>query len=363
MGLISPLLWHRSIIFGALICLVFGILAGLVRAGLPLTMISDAAVLGHGPLMIPCFLGALISMERAVALKKNWGFPSPLLAILAGISIVIGFNKPLVTTSLLLTSEIIFLGILWALYKVQPKMDGLIGLTGGACLILGTFLMAMDSAVPDLVPWWMLFLVLTIAGERLELSRFVKLPRWAHPLFVSLCSFSILGAGISFLSANLGRQILGASLLTLALWLLQFDIARKTYKTGPAPTRFASRAMLLGYVWLVVGGTIWLISSKPNAAGVYDAVLHSVFLGFVFSMIFAHAPIVLPSVIGKPLPFHSRFYSHLLLLHVGVAGRVISDLLEVLTLRAVFTLLNVLALLLFFANTIISLRLSKNLQH
>jgi len=34
----------------------------------------------------------------------------------------------------------------------------------------------------------------------------------------------------------------------------------------------------------------------------YDAGLHTIFRGFVMSMIFAHAPVIVPSALGRPLP-------------------------------------------------------------
>ena len=35
----------------------------------------------------------------------------------------------------------------------------------------------------------------------------------------------------------------------------------------------------------------------------YDAVVHAVFLGFTLSMIMAHAPVILPAVLRRPLPY------------------------------------------------------------
>ena len=54
--------------------------------------------------------------------------------------------------------------------------------------------------------------------------------------------------------------------------------------------------------------------------------LHSVLLGFVFSMIFGHAPIILPAVARLPVPYHPRFYAHFILLHASLILRVVGDL-------------------------------------
>ncbi|HEY5343276.1 MAG TPA: hypothetical protein VIJ66_06405 [Solirubrobacteraceae bacterium] len=47
------------------------------------------------------------------------------------------------------------------------------------------------------------------------------------------------------------------------------------------------------------------------------------FLGFVMSMVFAHAPVIVPAVLRVPLPFHRGFYAHLALLHASLALRLL----------------------------------------
>ena len=48
-------------------------------------------------------------------------------------------------------------------------------------------------------------------------------------------------------------------------------------------------------------------------------------LGFVMSMIFAHAPIIFTSVIRRRLPYHKVLYVPVGLLHGGLALRVLAD--------------------------------------
>jgi hypothetical protein len=88
----------------------------------------------------------------------------------------------------------------------------------------------------------------------------------------------------------------------------------------------------------------------------YDAVLHTVFLGFVMSMVFAHAPVILPAIIGVPLPFRRTFYLHAGLLHVSVFLRSVGDLSDELgQWRARGAMLSAMALLLFLFNTGLSI--------
>lgn len=55
----------------------------------------------------------------------------------------------------------------------------------------------------------------------------------------------------------------------------------------------------------------------------YDAVLHAVFLGFVMSMVMAHAPVILPAVLRRPLPYRPVMYVPLALLHSTLVLRVL----------------------------------------
>ena len=88
----------------------------------------------------------------------------------------------------------------------------------------------------------------------------------------------------------------------------------------------------------------------------YDAMLHAIFLGFVFSMIFAHAPIILPTITGLVLPFQSIFYLHVGLLHLSLSLRIAGDVAQLLWLQRWGGLLNAAAILLFLANNVHAVR-------
>lgn len=58
---------------------------------------------------------------------------------------------------------------------------------------------------------------------------------------------------------------------------------------------------------------------------VYDAAVHAVFIGFTLSMIFAHAPVILPAVVHRALPYHSVLYVPVSAVHLGLIVRIVSD--------------------------------------
>jgi hypothetical protein len=104
-------------------------------------------------------------------------------------------------------------------------------------------------------------------------------------------------------------------------------------------------------VWLGIGGALAAMFGELSAGPRYDAVLHCLFLGFVFSMVFAHAPIILPAVTGAAVPYRPVFYAHLALLHASLVLRVASDLAGWADGRQWGGMLNVAAVVLFVAST------------
>src|SRR5690606_34554771 len=103
-------------------------------------------------------------------------------------------------------------------------------------------------------------------------------------------------------SPAIGYPVFGAVLLVLVGWALTFDVATRLVSSTGLP-RYMAVCLLAGYGWLVVAGAAWIVAGGQASGWVYDAVLHSVFLGFVMSMIMAHAPVILPAVLRVPLPY------------------------------------------------------------
>jgi hypothetical protein len=166
--------------------------------------------------------------------------------------------------------------------------------------------LSLYAGVPA-VPWWIAFFALTIGGERLELSRYLKRGALARNAFIVLAA--------ALLAAPLLPRVLGVVLVLLALWLFAFDLARVTVRQRGLP-RYIAWCLLAGYAWLAFGGALLA------AAVAYDAALHAIFVGFVFSMVFGHAPVILPAVLRVPLPYHPALYVPLALLHASLALRV-----------------------------------------
>ena len=126
--------------------------------------------------------------------------------------------------------------------------------------------------------------------------------------------------------------------------------ARRTVRQS-GQTRYVAASLLAGYVWLGVSGLAWLGFGDDLTLAHYDVMLHAVFLGFVFSMIFAHAPIIFPAVAGRPLLFSRVFYAHVVLLHLSLLARIGGDLNGSIAAYKWGGMFNVVALLAFMLNT------------
>jgi hypothetical protein len=219
---------------------------------------------------------------------------------------------------------------------------------GSVAWLLGNLLWIFNWPIFRLVPWWMGFLVLTIAGERLELGR-LRLPNpTATSLFYVSTALYLFGLVISLVIPGAGIRVAGIGMLALAAWLMRYDIARRTIRQIRLP-RFVAACLLTGYFWLGVGGLLALVYGAVPAGPAYDAWLHSVFVGFVMAMIFGHAPIIFPAVLGLPIRYSWSYYMPLLLLDASLAMRIVGDLLLIQSLRLWGGLLNGLSILLFLA--------------
>jgi hypothetical protein len=329
--------------------LISGVLAGLARLGWAVPLPSPQALLLHGPLMVCGFFGTVIGLERAVALGRRWAYLGPLLCGLGGLALLLG--QPWQSGAALLSggSAVLLAATLHVVRRQRELFTATLAL-GAASWLLGNLLWLGGMPPAVVVALWMNFLVLTIAGERLELSRF--LPPSPRAKTVFLLIVAVLLAGSVAVLLQQWESIYGLGLAALALWLLRQDIARRTVRERGL-TRFIAVCLLSGYAWLAVGGVILLASGGLHGGG-YDAALHAVLLGFVFSMVFGHAPIIFPAVVRVRMPWHWTFYLPLLVLHVSLFLRLAGDWQGDARLLAAGGMVNAAALALFILSTLSS---------
>jgi hypothetical protein len=323
--------------------------AGLIRLGWGWPPLRPTLPMAHGPLIVCSFLGTVIGVERAVALGRPWTYLGPLLTGLGGLALIVGLPSP-IGPLLITLGSLALVGVFGLILRLQLAPFTVTMALGALLWLVGNMLWLSGWPIYSVVLWWMGFLTLTIAGERLELNRVLRLSGEVQQLFLFAIGLFLLGVLISLYSFDLGMRLAGVGMVALALWLLRYDIARYTVRKSGL-TRFIAVCLLSGYVWLGIGGLLGVFYGGVTAGLPYDAILHTVFVGFVISMIFGHAPIIFPAVLGKPINFSPLFYSHLVLLHLSLLLRVVGDIMTWLPARQWGGLFNVVAILLFMANT------------
>ena len=233
---------------------------------------------------LPLLFFGMISLLAGVAAglaRLGWEMP-PLAARAAGwhgalmipafFGTVIGLERA------------VAIGRLWA--YAAPAAAGL----GSLCLIAGAPVAATQA--------------LTLLGAAVMLAASLQvLDRLTAPFTIVLA----LGAAC-WLVGNLA-------------WLLRYDIARRNARQSGL-TRYIALCLLSGYVWLALSGALGPAGALAPGNPWRDAAVHALALGFVFGMVFGHAPTIFPAVARVKIPYHPAFYLPLLALHASLAWRV-----------------------------------------
>ncbi|SBT95127.1 hypothetical protein GA0115233_111817 [Streptomyces sp. DI166] len=342
---------RAPLMLAAGLCLLAGLDAALVLLELPAPVTADRLPKVHGVLLVLGFAGTLVALERAVALGGRLPYAAPACLGAGGLLLLAPID--LAVPRLLLVAGCTALCLLYVrFWRRQPSAALLAQGAGAVCAVGAALLWLGGLDVPRLLPWLAAFLVLTIAGERLELARVGALAPSAEQSFLACVGAVVTGVVGTLMWPTTGTLILGLALLTLVAWLVAYDVARRLLRSTGLP-RFTAACLLAGYAWLGLAGALWLLGGPVTDGTRYDAVVHAVFLGFVMSMIMAHAPVILPAVLRRPLPYHPSFAVAAWLLHLSLALRVlVGDLREVRGAWQVGGVLNIAAVLVFLLTAV-----------
>ena len=339
------------------IALLAGLDGALLLLGLSAPVDSTRLSAVHGPLMVFGFVGTVVVLERAVAVRRGWAYLSPGLLGTGGIALILPL--PVIVGQFALVGGcVMLLAIYMEIWRKQAAVSTGVQVLGALAGLMATVFWLRGIGIPQLAPLLILYLVLTIAGERLELSRISptvdhRAESWMLGVGLALC----FGAVVALIWPVAGYPLLGAGMLALVAWLFKHDIATRMVRSTGLP-RFMASCLLAGYGWLVVVGGIWLLQGPVYSGPGYDAMMHAVFLGFVVSMIMAHAPTILPAVLRRPLPYRPIMYLPAALLHLSLLARVLfGDVYGMPVLVQWGGVFNIVAVLLFVVIAVVSVLL------
>jgi len=352
-------------ILAGAVSLLLALWAGLGR--LPFALPGGMSlVMLHGPLMASGFLGTVIAVERASAIGRKWAWAAPGLTGLGTLAMLLAMlpaegGLPLALKlggALFMSGGLFYAAIFGVIIKRQPSLFNWVMGGGALFFVLGNLMLAAGRPVFEVVPLWAAFLVLTIAGERLELNRLLAPKPGDRALFFAALLILLAGVGLGLAARALGGRIWGVGLLLMSAWLMWRDIARKTVRMAGV-TRYTAICLLSGYLWMLLSGGLGLAFPSALAGPTFDAVWHSLFVGFVLTMIFGHAPIIVPALTGLLVTFRAWFYLPLILLHASLLMRLHGDMSGMLPMRRWGGLLNVAAVLIFLLVLLTSLKRMK----
>lgn len=309
------------LVLPAVAALLGGMLSGLGRLGIGVPLFFLTLVGVHGALMVGGFFGTLIGLERAVALARGWAYLAPLFSGLATLCLLADPASRLGPVMLVLAAAAMTAACA-SVWRRQPAAHHATLLAGALSWLVGNLVWLLGASLVAAVPLWAAFLILTIAGERLELSRFVPTPPHARRLFAAIVAL-LMAAALVAAFHDAALEIYALALLMLAAWLLRYDIARRTIHSHGL-TRYMAACLLSGYLWLALAAVLGLSGGMAAGSPLRDASLHALLLGFVFAMVFGHAPVIVPALTRLRMRWHGGFYVPLVLLHMGLLVRVAS---------------------------------------
>ncbi|HEU0256446.1 MAG TPA: hypothetical protein VFQ96_01250 [Microbacteriaceae bacterium] len=335
------------------IALLSGLDAALLLLGVWSPVMTERLPVVHGPLLVFGFVGTVITLERAVAVRRWWGFGSPSFYGLGGILLLTPL--PIQVGQVLFgLGGVVLLFIYLAIWRRQKMLSSAIQSLGAFLAVASALLWIGGYDADALVPGMAGFMVLTIAGERVELARLVTLSKTTERTAFGVCAGQAVGVLMAMLWPAVGYPIFGLSLIAVVAWLAVFDAAPRLAKLPGLP-RYIALCLLAGYGWLIVAGLIWTVAGPVTNGPWYDGAVHSVFLGFTIAMIMAHAPVILPAVLRRPLPYYPIFALPVILLNASLVLRIlIGDLYSIPLMVQIGGIVNVIALLLFVIFSVIS---------
>ncbi len=265
----------------------------------------------HGEIMAFGFLAILLTTERylgAAAFKLHPVIHlMPFLVTLGAVLKVVGSLTSVGTVD---TVGSIAVAVGAALYiylllevsrqSAQPLPFRYMAL--GGVLLMGAAVISLRESPVQNMGFTLLLLgfpILTIIGERVELSRFLS------PTAYRRAAFGLWAAAAAYalLLIEGGDYLVAAwavLMALVALHLVRSELA--LVKAGEASSqrlhRYLGRHLVVAYLWFFVGlGLTIAWSGSERSVALYDAATHSLAVGFIGTMILAHAPVIVPALL------------------------------------------------------------------
>jgi len=349
--------------------MLFALITGIVRLMALEGMLGQPPLVRtfplHGEVMVFGFLAVLIVTERylgSLTFRLNPAVHSmPFLvgagAVLKLLGRLTGAD-PLhaVGTILLALGVVIYIYLLLAVSRQSAQaLPFCFMLLAAILLLLGDLLTLRSSPVGRMNLSLILlgFPILTIIGERVELSRYIS------PRLLSRMRWGLAACAVAFLLLLIAENPVPAGvwavLLGLAVLPLLSSESSLVRAAGASPERlhrYLGKHLVVAYFWFFLGLALtmaWAVGGSGPA--LFDASLHALAVGFIGTMILAHAPLVVPAILHLNVAHEGLSFVPLALLTAGnllrVGGQVLKAVLPLESLIGASGLLILAALIAF----------------
>jgi hypothetical protein len=143
--------------------------------------------------MISGVFGTLISLESAVALGPRWAYSAPVLAGVGTVVLVAGAPMEFGAGAYTAAAAALAGGSLSSTIR-RPSLSTGALLFGPLAWLAGNVLWLAGEGGANAAGWWLTFLIVTIAGERMELSRPMLQRRGCEAWFLFAFGLLLVGA-------------------------------------------------------------------------------------------------------------------------------------------------------------------------
>lgn len=289
--------------------LFLGLLGGASRMGLfpgtPLSIVSN-----HGALMLMGFISALIAVERGMTLKDLYAKAAAILFQAGGLFLVAGIKFAAYFSWFSGSVSFLF----WAfkyLFRFRGKFSSFLFVYSACMLFAGVVFYVFGFPASFYVFCWAAFVVCFVCGERMDMLQIRNPRKDAYFAVFASIPFSIMAV------INVQKEFMSAFFAALLFAVMPQDLGLKMYRK-PGFSKFFSVGLMTSYFWLGVSAFLWVVDSA------WDSMLHVVFLGFVGSMIFTHAPIAIPAIMRMRHFYSWHLYIPFTILQASIAIRLVS---------------------------------------
>lgn len=305
------------------IAMVFGFLAAMIMtervAGVAL--IPGAKDLGPSKIMVPLILFGVIAELLSYVLA------TPALRYVGAVSLMGGCLCFLATLRFLRRNTVSKLPYNFMMLSVVALL-----------LAAGFSAFSLPIANFGFIMLLISFPVLFILGERVELTRLVGTATSSN-LFRVAFSFAVVSTAlftvgsVRLLPVEANIVFLLGSLLLFAVFLSVLFAENRNIRRllkSPRPIqRYVGIHVRIAHLWGLVGmalATAYYLSQYR--LNLYDSFIHALTVGFVGTMMLAHAPMILPGIMGRKSRDEQLTFVPLSILTLAVTLRIIGELLQ-----------------------------------